>query len=253
MRGNLIVGSSHALGLARAVGDFPATADEAKDRLLPIGTADGRPVSLLYTRPTKGFVRLESDGGQGIRATFDPPIDQFRAFNHPEAKVVFMLGGHEPAGRFFYRDPKPFDFVHPEVAHTDPRRQIIPLAHMRQVMADLLGRTGLVTEALAREVPQARRYYVAAPPPIPSDEHIRQFPEIFEFDKYGVEDRFVRLKLYRLQMDHMRAFCARTGIEFVAAPTANLDETGFLKEAYWEGCTHASVDYYREVVETLAL
>jgi len=253
MSGNLIVGSSHALGFAQAVGDFSATADEAKDRVLPIGAHSGRETYLLFTRPSQGFVRLERGDAQGARVAFDPPIDEFRAFNAKTSKIVFMLGGHEPAGRFFYRDPKPFDFFHPEVAQTDVGRQILPVAHMRQVMSDLLRRTALVTEALVKEVPKAKTYYVAVPPPIPSDDHIRKFPEIFEFDKYGIEDRFVRLKLYKLQMEYMSAFCARNRMNFVGAPPSNLDEHGFLKEEYWQGCTHAGVGYYREIVEALAL
>lgn len=259
MSGNLIIGSSHALYLGRATGTYLTTLDEwktmeeAQDKLIRIESFSGKDNHLLYTMPKPAFVTLYQTPENTIRATFEAPIDEIRAYNRKSSKVVFMLGGNEPAGRFFYRNSKPFDFFHPEVPETDTSRQLLPLAHMGSIIADLLRNAALATEALAHELPLARKYCVATPPPIPSEEHIRKFPEIFDFKKYAIEDRFVRLKLYRLQMQYMAEFCARIGLEFIPPPASTVDAQGFLREDYWLGCTHASAGYYKDIVAALAL
>ena len=126
-------------------------------------------------------------------------------------------------------------------------------AVIRAAVADMIAKSSLSTQALARELPKARKLYLSIPPPIPSEEHIRKFPEIFDFKTHGIEDPVIRLKIHRVQMQLMRDLCAASGIAYVDTSPGKTDDQGYLQEAYWDGCTHASVDYYRDIVDALGL
>ena len=54
-------------------------------------------------------------------------------------------------------------------------------------------------------------------------------------------------------MQLMRDLCAASGIAYVDTSPGKTDDQGYLQEAYWDGCTHASVDYYRDIVDALGL
>jgi hypothetical protein len=253
MSSNLIIGSSHALLFAEAVGAHAGDVFGTKDTAIPITSASGNDNKLIYVMPQPGFVKLQRTPAGAIEAAFDAPIDEIRTYNSEASKVVFMVGGNEPAANFFYRNPRPFDLVYPGTPQAGPGRQILPLAVMKGVVADMVAKSSLSTQALARELPKARKFYLSVPPPIPSEEHIRKFPEIFDFKTHGIEDPLIRLKIHRIQMQHMADLCAAYGITFVDTAVGKTDEQGFLQETYWDGCTHASVDYYRDIVDALEL
>jgi hypothetical protein len=124
---------------------------------------------------------------------------------------------------------------------------------MDAVMRALLQRTLAVTRLIAAELPSARRYVLAPPPPIPSEEQIRKNPAIFNFAQYGVEDATVRLKIYNRYIGIVREFCEQTRLNFIPPAPDTRDEAGFLREPYWEGATHANADYYRSIVSELGL
>jgi hypothetical protein len=253
MSANLIIGSSHALHFSKAIGDYSATVDEAKNNLIKIDSVSGADTYLLYAMPKPDFVHLKQTGGDSWEVTYGPPMDEIRKFNTADSKVVFMLGGNEPNGYFFYKNPKPFDVYHPGHPETDPRKQILPLAQVRTIVSRLLAKSTLSTRALAKQLPLAKKYYIAPPPPIPSDDHIRKYPEIFDFETHGIEDKNVRLKIYLIQTQFMSEICKNNGLEFLGAVPSNTDNAGFLAEEYWEGCTHASATYYVDIVKGLSL
>jgi hypothetical protein len=253
MSANLVIGSSHALHFSKAIGEYSATLDEAKNKLVRIESGSGNDNYLLYALPKPDFVHLQQIAGGSWEVNYDQPMDEIRKFNTAESKVIFMLGGNEPNGFFFYKSPKPFDFFHPGHPETDPRKQIVPLAEIRTIVNRLLFRATLSMRALAKQLPLAKRYYVAPPPPIPSDDHISSYPEIFDFKTHGIEDKNIRLKIYLLQVEIMSEVCKNNGLEFRGPIKSNMDEVGFLAEAYWEGCTHASAPYYADLVRDLGL
>ncbi|MDP3767730.1 MAG: hypothetical protein Q8S13_06920, partial [Dehalococcoidia bacterium] len=100
--------------------------------------------------------------------------------------------------------------------------------------------------------PEAELHFLP-PPPIPSEAHIRQNREVFDFESRGVEAASVRLKLYALYMENLRAFCAKTRIRLIPPVPEHQDENGFLLEPYWAGCTHAQAAYYDGIVSELGL
>lgn len=253
MSENLIIGSSHALQLAQAIGEFHASMDDAKSDVVEIASANGRKTSLIFTHDRPHFLELQRSPQGKLIAKFSPFIDKIRQFNREECKVVFYIGGNEHNIYFMYANPKPFDFVHPSFPTVEAGRQIIPLSVMRETLRSKLERALLVTRLIAGQVPQAQRFYVAPPPPIPSEEHIRGTPEVFDFGQQGIERASVRLKLYQLYLEIVAAFCAEAGLTYLAPPAEHRDEQNFLKEAFWAGCTHASPDYYRGLVSELGL
>lgn len=253
MSANLIIGSSHALQFAQAVGTHTVTVEDVRERLVPLNSPSGNDNRLLYALPRPAFMSFEKTEAGEIEASFGPPMDEIRQFDTEASKVFLMLGGNEPAAYFMHRDATPYDFFLPELPQTDASRQILPLAIMKLIMATLLATASFSTETLAAQLPQARKFHVAAPPPNPSEDYIRSRPDTFDFERFGVEDRFVRLKIYRLQMQFMRGLCRKTGVTFIDPPASTVDAEGFLRPEYWSGCSHANPDYYREIVEALEL
>lgn len=253
MSRNLILGSSHALSLAGAVGACHATWQEASADLVPIESARGSDTQLLFTTNKPGFMELKGDVQGRVTPRFGPLMDKVRAYDRLDATVVFAIGGNEHNIRFLCSDPRPFDFHHAAVPGIDPSRQVLPAREVRLMLTGLLARTMSVTRLLAAELPRARRFYLPPPPPIPSEDHIRKTPEIFDFARTGVEDARVRLKLYRLYLEILEPFCAEQGLVFLAPPPEKLDAAGFLAEPYWNGSTHATAAYYDGLVSELRL
>ena len=165
MSANLIIGSSHALILAEAVGAHSGDVFGTKDTLIPIASPSGNDNQLIYTMPKPGFVTLTRTAAGDIQAAFESPIAEIRRYDSEAATVIFMIGGNEPAANFFYRNPRPFDFVWPQSPQAGAGRQILPAAVIRAAVADMIAKSSLSTQALARELPKARKLYLSIPPP----------------------------------------------------------------------------------------
>ena len=251
MGANLIIGSSHAILFAQAAGEMTATWEEASQSAIRVKTSSGAETDFLFTTNRPSFLELSQENGR-VMGRFGPLIETVRAFNRAEDKVVFCVGGNEHNFRFMRAHPKPFDFHMDGRPCADPARQVVPLKEMQAVVGALLERTLTVTSMIAAQTPKAQRYYLPPPPPIASEAHLRAMPEVFDFT-HGVEDAHVRLKVYHLYLEAVRAFCEKQGIRYLAPPPANQDEQGFLLEKYWYYATHANADYYAGVVADLGL
>jgi hypothetical protein len=253
MSANLIIGSSHAVQFVQAVGELRATWEEA-EHLVQVTSADGRKnADFIYTTNRPHFLAFRN-GAQGeLLAEFSPFVEKVRQFDRAKTKIVFCIGGNEHNIRFLCAHPKPFDFVHPSSPTIEAGRQIIPLAVMRETLRSSLERTLLVTRLIAEQAPRAQRFYLAPPPPIPSDAHMRSSPEVFDFSRHEIERASVRLKIYRVYLEILAAFCAERGLTYLPPRTEHCDEQGFLAEAFWAGSTHASPEYYHGLVSELGL
>ena len=253
MSANLILGSSHALVLARAVGVFAEDREAAMRDLVRIESPRDAQNSLLFTTNRPGFLELKAGPNAPTTSPFGPLMDKVRAFNRPDAKVILGIGGNEHNIRFLTADPRPFDFVHPAFPGVEPGRQVIPAREMAAVMRALVERTLVVTRLIAAELPKAQLHYLPPPPPIPSDEHLRANREIFDFARLGIEAAGVRLKLHALYMEIIGDFCAATGVQLIPPVAKHQDERGFLAQPYWQGATHATSAYYAGIVSDLGL
>lgn len=249
--GVLFIGASHLLQMTAAVGRVTGDWQEASEKIVDVVTPDGPDHRLLFVTSRPTFMELSGDAEGGVSATFGPLMDEVRAYNRPDATVVLGIGGNEHNIRFLRAHPRPFDFHLPACPVIDPARQIVPLEEMRSVVRGLAARTLDVTRLIAAEIPLARRYCVAPPPPIPDEAQIRKAPEIFDFARTGVENPHVRLKIYMLYVELLSALCDAHGIAFFGP--AHQDAAGFLLPSYWAGCTHATSDYYAEIIAEIGL
>jgi len=252
MSANLILGSSHVLQFASAVGAHDATWEDASD-LVPIRSAGEARNFLVYTSIHPSFLEVTPGEGGAVTATFGPLIEKIRAFNEPQAKVVFGVAGNEHNLLFLRAQQPLFDFVHPDHPDVEPGRQIVPLAVMRLIISRYLRRGFAITQAIAGQLARAQLFYLPPPPPVPSEAQIRSNPEVFAFDEQPVEAASVRLKIYELYLETAQAFCARAGLTFIAPPEEHRDAQGFLKAEFWCSATHAAPAYYSGIVSTLGL
>ncbi len=151
--------------------------------------------------------------------------------------------------------PRPYDFVLPSRPDLpiQPNTEIIPAALARRVLATQAGHAMACLKALRAAV-QVPIWHVQSPPPVPSDEHIRQHPTSFaeQVAKRGVANAAFRMKLWLLQSEIYRDQCNDLGIGYVPTPASVCDAEGFLLERGWlPDPAHANMWYGGGVVQQL--
>jgi len=248
MAQHLIIGSSHALFMAQALGHFEADWTQASQGALTLqDTGCSDTWKLLFLTPKTQFLVFRQ-GPKGIEPLVNEVLlREVAPFNAPESKVVCLIGGNEHNARFMMAQPRPFDVHHPGGPALQPGRQVVPRAVIRQLLQEGMVTTQLTLKTLAGLFPRAQRFVVAPPPPIASEAQIRSHPEIFDFARYGVEDPSVRLKVYEIMLDLLTGMATEAGYQFMPPPAENRDAQGFLTEPYWNISTHAQPAYYAPV------
>ena len=152
--------------------------------------------------------------------------------------------------------PVPFDFVLkecPDLPLSDCA-YIIPYSQIHEIMLDMIKDKVLLPIRLFSRLMEQNLYYLESPPPNPSDEHIKKYPEIFKdkLAELGISPKNLRLKLWKLQSGIIKDTCGKYGIRFISVPESSLDGDGFLKEKYWsKDPTHANAEYGRLVVDQI--
>jgi hypothetical protein len=99
-----------------------------------------------------------------------------------------------------------------------------------------------------------RLVHIESPPPIPSEEHIREHPGIFhdKIEECGVSPAMLRYKFWRLHSRLYREACAALGVEFLTVPEAMRDDAGMMIEAAWNpDPTHGNALYGGAVIGKL--
>lgn len=99
-------------------------------------------------------------------------------------------------------------------------------------------------------------FHVAATPPKKSTEHILNRPESDFVRKnivdLGVTDAYLRLEVYKVQMEVTKDLCSELGITFIDLPDKVTDEDGFLAEQYYaDDATHANIDFAEVIISIL--
>ncbi|HLL20025.1 MAG TPA: hypothetical protein VK439_14690 [Rubrivivax sp.] len=249
MQEHLIIGASHALYMAQALGTVAADLSQASAGAVPIDApdVDGR-FKLLLLSPRTRFLSFQQGEDGGIQVTANAALlRDVQAHDRPGSKVFLLINGNEHNARFMVRHARPFDFVHPGVPGLLPGRQILPLPLMHQLLSQALLETQLTVAYLARLLPRAQTFVVAPPPPIGCDRHIQSLPEIFDFSHHPVEHARVRLKIYEVMLECLARAVQPAGVRLLMPPPEHRDAVGFLREPLWFSCTHAASDYYHAV------
>jgi hypothetical protein len=254
MNKHLIIGASHALYMAQALGNVEADLERASAGPVPIDAPQIEDtVSLLLLSPKTNFLAFERTA-QGLRVQANQALlDPVRAHDRPESKVMLLINGNEHNSRHMLAHAVPYDFHHPQVAGMLPGRQVVPASVMREGVVEMLVHTQLIVSCLAQMLPRAAKFFIAPPPPIPSAAQIRGQPEVFDFSQREVEHARVRLKVYELTLERLGQFCAEAGVTLLPPPAQHRDAEGFLVQPLWHMCTHALPAYYDAVYAALGI
>ncbi len=248
MAQHLVIGASHALYMAQALGRVQADLSTASAGAVDIETPDSDDrFRLLLLSPRTRFLSFRQGTG-GIEVDANAALlRDVQQHDRQGSKVFLLINGNEHNAQFMVRHARPFDFVHPSVPGLLPGRQVLPLTLMHELLSQALVPTQLTLAYLARLLPRAQKFCVAPPPPIPCNTHIRGLPEVFDFSRHPVEEPGVRLKIYEVYVECLARAVQPLGVTLLPAPAEHRDSQGFLREPLWFSCTHATTGYYPAV------
>jgi len=195
---------------------------------------------------------------------FEPPLQGDRLtpalggqVHHAQADLyVAAIGGNEHAAMSLLNHPRRFDVVLPDAPElpVQPGATLLPAALALALLEQWCAPHVELLAAYRAAVPGRRLVHLEPPPPVPSEAHIRQYPDSFgaAVAAHGVSPALVRYKFWRLHSQFWRAVCARLGVEFMTVPTEMCDADGMLIEAAWNpDPTHGNALYGGAVIAKL--
>lgn len=240
----VIIGASHALNCAQALGTFHANWEQACTDLIPIDGFDGQRHYFIYQTPQTPFLGFRRTAGAQPQPVIGPLFQRLRAFNRPDVELVLLVGGNEHSAAAFCEHDVPWDFHLTGDEELDPSRQVLALSAVRRLLQLQMWMVEASLSVITREFTHTRRSYVCPPPPIPSLDHIKKNPEVFDFERHPVAPARFRMKVYRVFVALLEQICRERSIAFLPPPAEACDADGFLIEAMWAGCTHAQPSFY---------
>lgn len=190
------------------------------------------------------FVRIQTEHGSVIDV--HPAMKQIISSQMSAYDCCLVsIDGNVHMAHFMCKNGTPFDFYEPR--HPDflgETRQVIP----SKVVENFFMRGRSLLESKLRSLKDLLKnlpiYLVAPPPPIPSDEHIHEHSEIFNFSIQQLENPHFRLKIFYTYTRYLESLCREIGIFFLPPNQEGMDLEGFLRQEYWKGATHAETGYY---------
>jgi hypothetical protein len=168
--------------------------------------------------------------------------------------VISCLGGNAHSVFGLLNHPRPYDFVFDGGDTLIDGLEVIPRNLVRKALQEQM-RSSLTLFSVLRGAIDQPMVHCESPAPIPSESHIRANPKLFakNINRQGVAPATFRLKLWKLQSEIYREFCAANDISFLPAPTETLDENGFLSSKAWGlDPTHGNSWYGERVIFQLA-
>jgi hypothetical protein len=168
--------------------------------------------------------------------------------------VVSCLGGNAHSVFGLLNHPHRYDFVFDAGDTPTDGLEVIPRNLVRKALQEQM-RSGLTLFSVLRAAIDKPIVHCESPAPIPSESHIRAYPRLFakKIDRLGVAPANFRLKLWKLQSEIYREFCAANDISFLPTPAETLDENGFLSSKAWgSDPTHGNSWYGERVIFQLA-
>jgi len=168
---------------------------------------------------------------------------------------IALIGGNEHAAMSLLNHPRRFDVVLPEAPQlpVQPGATLLP-ARLALALLEQWSEPHVQVLAAYRAAVAGRLVYIEPPPPVPSEAHIRKYPDTFgaAVAAHGVSPAVVRYKFWRLQSHLWRAACARLGVEFLSVPTEMCGADGMLIEAAWNpDPTHGNALFGSAVIAKL--
>jgi hypothetical protein len=168
--------------------------------------------------------------------------------------VVSYLGGNAHSVMGLLNHSRPYDFTFTAGDDLDRNREMVPRDLVRSSLRDSMADHLKMFSAL-RGLIDKPMIHCESPPPIPSDQHIRNHPGVFanRIETKGIAPASFRLKLWKLQSEIYREFCAANNIEFLTIPEETADAEGLLRsEAWGTDPTHGNIWYGEQSINRLA-
>jgi hypothetical protein len=238
-----IIGHSHAAALGRAI-----AADEFRQVLSGLRHQFGC-VQIVREIHTPQLVDTD-DGTKSINPILATEINRL----NPTAIVSAIAGNaHNVIG--LVNHPVRFDFVIPDEPNIklDSDAEILPYGAVKEVLRVLLEPHLQLLMKIKATWP-IPLYHVQSPPPVPSEEHIRRYPEAFapKISELGIAPLALRHKLWRTTSHIIEERCEEHGIMYLPVPTDVQDAQGALKEKFWNAdATHGNTLYGLEILKYL--
>lgn len=243
----LIIGDSHSIYLARSFGDFGEQKDSSECNEYPRRVVrDGKSVAevLPTLLPNDPFFMSDTQKIWINEKFASVLVNRETEWSH----CLLSLDGNYHNAHFMQQKGVPFDFFDETIPSSFIRNAcIVPRAAVIDFFSNGLIMLGRKFQLILPLFKSLDVHFVAPPPPIPSEEQIAKFPEIFKLNEFPLNPAFFRLKIYRAYVETLENICRSYGVGFIHPPQSCLDENGFLAESYWAHCTHANPEYYHYI------
>ncbi len=167
--------------------------------------------------------------------------------------IIFMLHGNEFGVETLVETVPPWDFSFGDERPAIKGRQFVPSNDAVEYLK-MVSRPLLTTCLLIRQTyPNTPIYYVPAPPPIESEEHILKNPEGFGelFRAYGLRPFEHRMKVFDVMFKFIAAQMTAMRVETIHHPQEALTPAGGLKTEYAAGCLHGNARYGKALIAQL--
>lgn len=150
--------------------------------------------------------------------------------------VVLSLFGNAYQVLGLINHPQKFDFVHPKRPDLplNPDAEALPYGAVREHLVEQTkGSVDLLRAICAATALPV--FMLETPPPVPSEEHIRQYPGWFEkqIAALGLSPPTLRYKIWLLQSEIFAQAAREYGATFVNVPSSMRDADGMLSQEAW--------------------
>jgi hypothetical protein len=245
MKRPLIIADSHGVFFSPVFGELKDPWES--DGISSVSITDnGQKTGDYYVlnSRSKFFVRVPSPKGDLIDVDTQIKIS-LSSYLHFYDGCLVSIDGNVHMAHFMCQNSPSFDFYSTEHPKFVPElRQLIPSWAVSKILSR--GRSLLVAKlaAITHLFKNLPVHFIAPPLPIPSERHIHENAEIFNFSVQRLEHPDFRLKIFHLYCRYLKEVCRETGISYVPPNQHAKDGGGFLLEQYWNGATHAKTEYY---------
>ncbi|APE43438.1 hypothetical protein BOO69_08415 [Sulfitobacter alexandrii] len=157
--------------------------------------------------------------------------------------VCLSIAGNKHNIMTLFEQPEPFTIAGKQL--DDKSRTSIPLAVMKDAIAEKNRGTAKTFNKMHDEFPNAKFIYICAPPPISDTSTIRHLPEFFQkMSVNGYAPNKLRHAVYKLQSDWYEKLAEQNGAHFIPPPAEAVTEDGMLASEFCGGDpTHANRKY----------
>ena len=267
-----VIGMSHAINVlkAAAASDFALTHEnwstlQSGERFfaLPVKpglASDDRLQAFIVSSATQwgsvAQLRTKEDGGRQVVAVdgYIRLLDSIAGVGAGDT-IFSFLHGNEHSILSLVQHAVPYDFHLPWEAQSALAEgaQPLPFETVRRQMEEALNPAIACLAMMRSKLPGVRIAHLMAPPPIESEAHIRQAPEVFreKIEKTGVTPLSIRLKYYRLAERMLGESLKAFGIALLTSPAAAASPSGAIRDDFAYGATHGNDAYGRLVLDQM--